>query len=336
MFSTELANKYVSVTQEDILARATELDIYEAYVGKIKVGQVYNSPLRKDENPSFGLFYSNRTGRLLYKDLATGECGNVFKFVKNYTGITDNHLLNSEIWNKLNLSNNTSFVSSKHKIKPHETVIEVVRQKYQQHDIDYWYGRFNIDLGTLFKYDVHPIKYYLCDGIVKWQYSEDNPMYAYKVYNHFKIYRPLAKSKKDKWRTNLTINDIQGYKQLPRTGNICIITKSLKDVMVLYTMGIPAISVPSEGTFISDIALQRILRRFKRVYLMYDRDITGVQNMRLQSLKTRLRGILVPKRYKAKDISDAVYKNGFETMKNWLYETLEKEERRQSKECNSN
>lgn len=335
MFSTELAKKYISVTQEDILARATELDIYEAYLGKIKVGQIYNSPLRKDENPSFGLFYSHKTGQLLYKDLATGECGNVFKFVKLYTGITDNHTLNSEIWYKLNLSNNTSFVSSKHKIKPHETVIEIVRQKYSQVDINYWYNRYCIDLGTLFKYNVYPIKYYICDGIVKWEYKDDNPIYAYKVYNHFKIYRPFAKTKKDKWRTNLTINDIQGYKQLPKTSDICIITKSLKDVMVLYTMGIPAISVPSEGTFISDIALERILKRFKRVYLMYDRDYTGVCNMRLQSLKTRLKGILVHKRFKAKDISDAVYKNGFKPVKEWLYETLEKEKRRESKECNS-
>lgn len=49
-------------------------------------------------------------------------------------------------------------------------------------------------------------------------------MYAYKVYNHFKIYKPLA-DKYTKWRNNLTEYDIQGYKQLPKKGDILIITK---------------------------------------------------------------------------------------------------------------
>lgn len=335
MFSTKLANEFVSMTQEDILSRATELDIYEAYLGKIKVGQIYNSPLREDKNPSFGLFYSNKTGALLFKDLATGECGNVFKFVKLYTGLNSNYLVNKDISTKLNLINDTRFVSSKPKIKSYETKIGVVRQPFTPEDIAYWLS-FGITHTTLDKYNVSSIKYYLSNDIIKWEYSKDNPMYAYKVYNHFKIYRPFAKSKKDKWRNNLTIDDIQGYKQLPKSDDILIITKSLKDVMVLHEMGISAISPSSETTFISDIALERILKRFKRVYLMYDRDITGVHNMRLQSLKTRLKGILVHKRFKAKDISDAVHKNGFEPVKKWLYETLEKEKERESKKCNPN
>ena len=33
---------------------------------------------------------------------------------------------------------------------------------------------------------VSSIKYYLCNGVVKGIYKDSNPMYAYKVYNHFK------------------------------------------------------------------------------------------------------------------------------------------------------
>lgn len=331
MFSTELANN-IGLTQEDILARATELDIYEAYLGKIKVGQIYNSPLRKDDNPSFGLYYSKRTGQLLFKDLGTGECGNVFKFVRLYTGFTSNEV-NKDITKRLNLNHDTYYASSKHKINPTTAKLGVVRQEFTATDIEYW-KQFNISISTLRKFDVSSIKYYLSNDIIKWTYSDDNPMYVYKVYNHLKIYRPYA-SKRDKWRNSCTINDIQGYKQLPKTGDVCIITKSLKDVMCLYEMSIPAISPSSESSFISDIALERILKRFKHVFICFDRDVPGVKNMRLQSLKTGLRGILVHKRYKAKDISDAVAKNGFETIKNWLYETLEKEKRRQSQKCNS-
>lgn len=332
MFSTELANN-IGLTQEDILARATELDIYEAYLGKIKVGQIYNSPLRKDDNPSFGLYYSKRTGQLLFKDLGTGECGNVFKFVRLYTGFTSSEV-NKDITKRLNLNHDTYYASSKHKINPTTAKLGVVRQEFTATDIEYW-KQFNISTSTLRKFDVSSIKYYLSNDIIKWTYSDDNPMYVYKVYNHLKIYRPYA-NKRDKWRNSCTINDIQGYKQLPKTGDVCIITKSLKDVMCLYEMGIPAISPSSESSFISDIALERILKRFKHVFICFDRDVPGVKNMRIQSLKTGLRGILVHKRFKAKDVSDAVKKNGFETIKTWLYETLEKEKNREDKECNSN
>ena len=51
-------------------------------------------------------------------------------------------------------------------------------------------------------------------------------MYAYKVYNHFKIYRPLA-DKYTKWRSNLNINDVQGFKQLPKTGDTLIMPKDI-------------------------------------------------------------------------------------------------------------
>jgi len=157
--------------------------------------------------------------------------------------------------------------------------------------------------------------------VIKGIYKDNNPMYAYKVYDHFKIYRPLA-DKYTKWRNNLASYDIQGYEQLPEKGDLLIITKSLKDVMCLYEMGYTAISPSSESTFISDKALNQLKRRFKRILICFDRDVSGIKNMRKISLKTGLNGFLVHKKWKAKDISDAVKLNGFEVIKNWLKETL--------------
>ena len=98
--------------------------------------------------------------------------------------------------------------------------------------------------------------------------------------------------------------------------------KSMKDVMCLYEMGIPAVSPASESTFLSDNVVKAILKRFKRVLICFDRDVAGVKYLRKISLKTGLEPILVHKKWKAKDISDAVAKNGFENIKNWLYDTL--------------
>lgn len=308
------------ITLDDILSKVTEYDIYSRYIGHFKIGLIYNSPFRKDKNPSFGIFYSKKNGRLLFKDHGTGECGDVIKFVSLYTGITNYNDILNRIVKDLNITNNTVLKASKEYKIPTETVIGVVRQDWTDIDKQYW-SQFGITIDTLKKFNVSSIKYYLCNGIVKAIYKDTNPMYAYKVYNHFKIYRPLA-DKYTKWRNNLTEIDIQGYEQLPESGNLLIITKSLKDVMCLYEMGYTAISPSSESTFIPDKVLKQLKKRFKRILICFDRDASGCKNMRKISLKTGLNGFLVHKKYKSKDISDAVKNNGFEEIKNWLNKTL--------------
>lgn len=329
--TTKIIKDDDNITLDYILSKVTEYDIYAAYIGNFKVGMIYNSPFRKDRNPSFGCFYSRTSKQLMFKDHGTGECGNVIKFVSIYTGLTNYNDILKDIIQKLKITKDTQLVSSKQYIPSTETVIGVVRQNFTDTDINYW-KQFNITVDTLKKFGVSSIKYYLCNGIVKSIYKDENPMYAYKVYNHFKIYKPLA-DKYTKWRNNLTEYDIQGYKQLPKTGDILIITKSMKDVMCLYEMGIPAISPSSESTFIPNKVVEQLKKRFKRIIIMFDRDEAGVKYLRKISLKTGLEGMLVHKKFKAKDISDAIKANGFEKVKKWLYEEIEKT--RQSSKCNS-
>lgn len=327
------------ITLDYILSKVSEYDIYAHYLGQFKVGAIYNSPFRKDKNPSFGIYYSKRTKQLLFKDHGTGECGNIVKFVSLYTGLTNYNDILKDIVKQLNITTDIKLDSSKQYIPSSETVIGIVRQKFTPTDINYW-SQFNISEKTLKKFNVNSIKYYLCNGIVKGIYKEDNPMYAYKVYNNFKIYRPLA-DKYTKWRNNLTEYDIQGYAQLPSKGDTLIITKSMKDVMCLYEMGIPAISPSSESTFIPNDILEGLKKRFKRIIILFDRDNTGVKYLRKMSLKTGLEGLLVHKKFKAKDISDAIKANSFEEIKKWLYgeikkqNTKEEKELGESKECNS-
>lgn len=307
------------LTLDYILSKVSEYDIYAHYLGKFKPGLIYNSPFRKDSNPSFGVFLSKRTGKLLFKDHGSGVCGDIIKFVRELTGITNYNDVLQEIVNRLKITNKTVLKSTK-PIESKETIIGIVRQPFTEKDKQYW-ATFNISIPTLEKFNVNSIKYYLCNGIVKGIYKEENPMYAYKVYNNFKIYKPLG-DKFTKWRNNLTEYDIQGYAQLPKKGNLLIITKSLKDVMVLHEMGYFAVSPSSESTFIPETVLNDLKKRFKHILLCFDRDVPGVTNMRKVSLKTGLNGFLVHKSLKSKDISDAVKNNGFDVVKNWLNKVL--------------
>ena len=320
MYSRKRAKLPDNITLDWILSKVTEYDIYAKYIGQFKVGMIYNSPFRKDKNPSFGIYYSKRTKQLLFKDHGTGECDNVIKFVSLFTGKTEYNDILSDIVDKLNITNNTKLVSSKQYIQPTETVIGVVRQEFTDVDINYW-KQFNISINTLKKFNVNSIKYYLCNGIVKGTYKRENPMYAYKVYNNFKIYRPLA-DKYTKWRNNLTDYDIQGYEQLPQKGDILFITKSMKDVMCLHEMGYPAVSPSSESTFLPKDVLEQLKTRFKRIIILFDRDVAGVKRSRKLSRETGLEAMFINKKFKAKDVSDAVKANNFEEIKNWLNETI--------------
>lgn len=235
MYDSKRIKKEDPITLDYILSRVTEYDIYARYIGQFKIGYIYNSPFREDKNPSFGIFRSRKTGKLLFKDHGNGLCGDVIRFVQEYTGITNYNELLKQIVKDLNIKNNTVLKSTKAYEKSEETVIGVVRQEFTNVDKEFW-QQFGITLDTLKKYNVSSIKYYLCDGIVKGIYKDESPMYAYKVYDKFKIYRPLA-DKYTKWRNNLTEYDIQGLEQLPEKGELLIITKSLKDVMCLKEMG---------------------------------------------------------------------------------------------------
>ena len=89
LYDTTNIKDEVNITLDYILSKVTEYDIYAAYIGNFKVGMIYNSPFRKDKNPSFGCFYSRTTKQLMFKDHGTGDCGNVIKFVSLLTGLTN-------------------------------------------------------------------------------------------------------------------------------------------------------------------------------------------------------------------------------------------------------
>ena len=322
MYSTKTA---ITMSLKDLLEKVSDYDIYSYYLGSFKPGKLMNSPLRPDDKiPSFAIFPS-KTGDLLFKDHGTGESGNALKFIKLYRGIQTREELEREllkIVRRLNPNQEIRTATRTKLVGSGVTNIGVVRQPFTDIDKKYW-KQFHISIDTLKQFNVFSIKYFLCNNIVRGIYKEDNPMYAYKVDDRFKIYRPLA-SKYTKWRTNLHNTNIQGYAQLPDSGNLLFITKSLKDVMCLYEMGFSAISPSSETTFLPDSILQSLRSKWKHIVILYDRDAAGMQNARQYSKQYKIDAIFVHKKFKAKDISDAVKANGFFAVKEWLTKTVER------------
>jgi hypothetical protein len=57
---------------------------------------------------------------------------------------------------------------------------------------------------------------------------------------------------------------------------------------------------------------------------MFDRDATGMSKAREYSRKYKIDSIFVNKKFKAKDVSDAVKGNSFFEVKEWLTKTVER------------
>ena len=321
MYSTRTA---ITMSLKDLLDKLDDYDIYSYYVGQFKIGKLFNSPLRSDDkNPSFAIF-KGVNGKLFFKDHGSGEGGNAIKFVKLYKGIQTRDELEREllrIVRKMNPNSGNAIRTYSYSVDSGPTDIGIVRQPFTDVDKQYW-KQFHISLDTLKKFQVFSIKYFLCNRVVRGTYKENSPMYAYKVDDKFKIYRPLA-SKYTKWRTNLTNWNVQGLSEIPKEGgNLLIITKSLKDVMCLYEMGFNAVAASSETTFIPDNILQSLRSKWKHIVILYDRDKTGMLESRKYSRQYKLDAIFVHKKFKAKDISDAVKNNSFADVKKWLTKTL--------------
>jgi hypothetical protein len=321
MYSTKTAKTGIL---KQLLDQLDDYSIYMHYMGKFKVGKLYNSPLRNDDkNPSFAVFKGSR-GDLMFKDHGSGLSGNVITFIKELKGIKTELELEKELL-RIIRSTRPDKVREVSKIYKTNSPVEIgiVRQPFTKQDLLYW-KQYGISLSTLNKFNVFSIKYFLCNRVVSGTYKETNPMYAYKVNDKFKIYRPLN-SKYTKWRTNLTNLDVQGFAELPRgKRNLLIITKSLKDVMVLYEMGYDAIAASSETTFIPDTILAQLRSKYKHILILYDRDKTGVQKARSYSNKYGFYAFMVNKKFKAKDISDAVVNTSFNEVKKWLQKELKK------------
>ena len=307
---------------KDLLDKVDDYAIYSYYLGPFKPGKLMNSPLRNDDRmPSFAIFRT-KDGALLFKDHGTGVSGNALKFLKLYKNIQTREELERELLRIVKANNiSVSRKNTYEKTAIYETDIGIVRQPFTDVDKAYW-KQFHISIDTLKKFNVFSIKYFLCNRVVRGTYKEDSPMYAYKVYDKFKIYRPLA-SKYTKWRTNLTNRHVQGLAELPyEGGNLLIITKSLKDVMCLYEMGFNAIAASSETTFIPDDIIKSLRRKWKHIVILYDRDTTGMLKARDYSRQYKFDAIFVHKKFKSKDISDAVKNNNYDQVKTWFINTV--------------
>ena len=94
------------ISREDILKHVTQERIYGFYLGEqITTLGVYHSPLREDNIPSFALFFHRvEPNILMFKDFATGDCGDFVAMVRKLFNLSYSEALEKVAFD-LGLSN---------------------------------------------------------------------------------------------------------------------------------------------------------------------------------------------------------------------------------------
>ena len=303
----------IKVTKELLLSKYPEETYMEYYLGiKVRKG-LFISPLRKDNHPTCS-FYRNKSGTLIFKDFSGEFYGDFVKVVMTKYNCKYYKALQI-IANDFGIVKTPNLPKSKGIINKHpekfeskeDTIIQVEVQDFTEKEISWW-EKFGINKSILKKFNVYSCKNVFLNGKVIASTMEKNPIFGYYGFKHdgielWRIYFP--KRKNYRFLSNWKANKIQGYLQLPKEGKLLVITKSMKDVMCLYSMGITAIAPNSENLFIQDNVLNDLKNRFKYIVVLYDNDRPGLYNLaKIRKSHPELNYVFIPLKYGAKDISD--------------------------------
>lgn len=301
------------LSKELILSRFSEEQLMEYYLHiPIKKG-LFRSPLRRDRQPTCS-FYRNNSGTLIFKDFATGQHLNIFgvvqeifrcdyhealRIIANDMGIIHDKALHK---NPGKVSESTVKINNKEVSK-----IQIEIQDFTDLELKWW-GKYGITLEILKKFEVYSCKHVFLNGTIIARSQQHCPIFGYygKKYQGLELWRCyFPKRTSFRFITNWPSKKIQGYDQLPKTGKLLVITKSMKDSMCLYSLGISACAPNSENLFISEAMLTELKSRFEHIVVFYDNDRPGMVNMaKIRKSHPELIYAYIPKKYSSKDISD--------------------------------
>ena len=319
------------ITKEFILSKINQESIMKHYTGNdVTSKKLVTSCLRNDNHVTVG-YYKSKSGILYMHDFATNEhidCWNLVmrKFNVNYYEAL------KIIAKDFNLIDNNSTVNKNSipvNVEPlketKSSIIQVQIKDFSKQELKWWED-FGINARLLKKYHIYSIQHVFLNGELKFISSEKNPIYGYYFgkdkngIEKWKIYFPLRTE--FRFLNNLSKKVLQGYHQLPKTGDLLVITKSMKDVVAMYGFGISAVSPNSETLFLDDKKLEEFKQRFKHILVLYDNDRPGLHNMWLiRKQHPELNYYYFPW-YLSKDFTDSIKLVGIDNMRDYVNEFL--------------
>lgn len=329
MIQARKSDEYLS--RDNVLDKVSEYQIFKYFCRNFKeIGTKFRSDLRDDKSPTVDIALIGQ--RLLYKDFGhpdhTFDC---FAYVA-YKYNTDFYgsLIHIDSCFGLGLHTGVRLARTVQKVEPKvraktRSEIQVRVRDWDYRDAAYW-KQFGISKKLLRIFDVQPITHY---WINEQRFSCNSISYRYRFDCGYKIYRPLEGD--FKWSSNVGMECLQGYRQLPSHGKTLVLTSSLKDIMCLAVLDYPSIALQSEMLMPGQSTIEEAQARFEEVIVLYDNDFDNPRNpgqtMAVKICeKYGLDNLVIPSYYRSKDISDLIKDHGLQEAKH----VIERQENRQS------
>jgi hypothetical protein len=320
------------IDKDFLRQRYTDDQLYTFYCPEFMIGDIH-SPFRHENTPSFGFFQGKTdTSNVFWKDSKTGETGDVFSFIMRVAknrGFKGNYydlyrmihsdLQSGKVPEKLILtgSEERKPVGPRRKL----SIIDVVETK--ERDIPkvfmpFW-EKVGINRNILDAYNVG-----FADSVwltkiengeekkkFRWGVSTNqSPIFYYyfPLSGHFKIYRPYELIRLRKWLSNTrNETDVQGYHQCNikvRKPSLLVLTKSMKDVMFLRSLGVDAMALHGEGHNVSKAFIDHLKRHCSLIISIYDNDLPGIRGGIYLRDKFQIPLYFIPRYYQSKDCTD--------------------------------
>lgn len=322
---------------QDILSCISDVEIFSHFLGGIPKKPI-SSPMRDDKIPSFSLFHSEKYGKMMFKDFATGERGDVFVFVMRLFGISNITDAFTFLANEFNLDQfefermNTvarkSYVTKKNTLKGKRERInlKVKTRKWNTQDKEFWFDKYKFSKKELEYCGIYPISHYFMNDYCKKAEEHAYVFVEQKDGNvTYKIYQPFSENK---WINNNDFSVWELWQQMPESGKNLIITSSRKDAMsILFAYKKPHLiascALQSENTHAKKQVVEELKNRFENIYVLYDNDYTNPKNPGRTAGKKfceeyGLTQIEIPEKFGVKDPSDFLEKYGQKEFKKLL------------------
>lgn len=310
------------ITKEVLLLNIGEKEIFKKYLGlrDIEEEVLILNPLRADSNPTCSFKFVN--DRIQFRDWSESfsrDCFNVAQLVTRSPTFHDTLVRIAKDFGLLKMDGKEHFISVEEGVKrvKKEAVkleIRVLFKDWEALEVEFW-KQFGISKQTCIDFNVYPIR-------KAWVGESAEPFYEFKYSDigfafyygkgDYKLYFPLRE------RFRFLHNNskvIQGVFMLPKIGKYCVLTKSYKDVMAFYELGVVAVAPMSETVIITPEQYAFLSSRFLKVFILNDNDWPG-KKATIRTLKQYPDLIpLLFEKGEPKDFTDNIKVYGVEDMR---------------------
>ena len=323
----------IKLSKDLILSKISEYDIYRFYNPlPFEINKKAFSPFRSEKIKSFSIFYVDN--KLLYKDYAEVDFkGDCFKFVQQLFHILEYKNVVIKIAQDFGIVQNNTVVNSEivqlykqpEIIEKKKAIIQVKIKRFTDEELAYW-NTYHISLLELIENNIYSIK----ELYLNKQRIVLNSELKFGYFNNksWKIYTPFSKDKNLKWFPNNTpITTMYGLENIVDC-DVCIITKSLKDYIVLRKIYKYVCAVQNEGSgCFSEENVKYLKENSKIQILNFDSDVAGVKNSQKLTKQFDFDYLNVPKQYleeRINDFADLARMHGLEIVKTIINEKINK------------